>query len=331
MSVVAGIDCGTNSARLLIARAAGNRLGEELVREMRITRLGQGVDHTGTLHPEALERTFAALRDYAALIAATGAEAVRVVATSATRDADNAQDFARGVRDILGVSPDVVSGDEEAALAFRGACSGLSADIDRPVMIVDIGGGSTEFVRGSWALEAACSTNMGSVRVHERFFADVVPESGSMDPTTPDLVRAVRDAVAFIDAQIDRADAEVDFSRARTLVGVAGTVTTVTAHALGLDDYEPAAIDGARLTPARIQASCNWMQMATLAERRSLGFMPAGREDVIGAGALVWSRIVDRVLGARHDRGGSLDEVLTVEHDILDGITASLLDDPDVG
>lgn len=328
MRTVAGIDCGTNSARLLIACVEDGRITGEVAREMRITRLGQGVDKTGRLHPDALARTFAALHTYAAQIEAAGVDGVRVVATSASRDADNAAEFRAGVRQIVGVDAEVISGDEEAALSFAGACAGFGDDIDLPVLLVDIGGGSTEFVRGSKEVAAACSTNMGSVRVYERFFAGVTGPTGSMDPTSPEIARALIDATAFIDEMITAADAEVDFARARTLVGVAGTVTTVTAHALGLDTYDPAAIDGARLDLATVHKACNWLQMATLEQRRALGFMPPGREDVIGAGALVWSRIVDRVARARQDAGAGLDAVVTAEHDILDGIALSVATRP---
>ncbi|MDU0968860.1 MAG: exopolyphosphatase [Actinomycetaceae bacterium] len=326
MTTVAAIDCGTNSARLLIAPVEGNRLGAPIAREMTITRLGQGVDKTGQLHPDALERTRVAMRGYADQISDAGVDAVRVVATSASRDASNAQDFVDLVTDIIGVAPEVVSGEEEATLSFQGALAGLGDDVDKPVLLVDIGGGSTEFVRGTDDVAAAYSTNMGSVRVFERFFADVPSEDGSMDPRTPALARAIRDAVAFIDSQIDLADSHVEFSAARTLVGVAGTVTTVTAHALGLDAYDPDAIDGANLPVTTIYRSCNWMQMATVAERRALGFMPAGRADVIGAGALVWQRIIERMGQAQLERSRNLDRILTVEHDILDGIALSLID-----
>ncbi|MBD3689975.1 exopolyphosphatase [Nanchangia anserum] len=327
MKTVAGIDCGTNSARLLISRVEDGHLGADVAREMRITRLGQGVDRTGVLRADALERTFAALRGYTRQMEEAGVEAVRVVATSATRDAANSDDFARGVREILGVDAEVVSGEEEARLSFRGACTSLGDDVDAPILLVDIGGGSTEFVRGSRDVSAACSMDMGSVRVYERFFASLADESaGSMTPRSPEMARALREATRMIDGLITEAERQVDFGRVRSLVGVAGTVTTITAHALDLDAYDPDAIDGTRLSLAQIQRSCNWLQNADVAQRRELGFMPPGREDVIGAGALIWSRIVDRVAKARQDEGGDIGDVVTAEHDILDGITASVLE-----
>lgn len=319
---VAGIDCGTNSARLLIGDVVEGRLVDRC-RKMTITRLGQGVDETGRLAPEAIERTLAALADYAAAIEKDGVDRIRVVATSASRDAANASVFVEGVTRLLGVAPEVVCGEEEASLSFRGAMSGLDEGVDRPIVLVDIGGGSTEFVFGNRDLISACSTNMGSVRVYERFFASVVDETGSLEPRSAQLKRAMIDAVAFIDDNIREAGEAVDFSRARSLVGVAGTVTTVTALALGLSHYDPRAIDNSRLTPAQVNKACNQLQVESLDQRRAHGFMPAGREDVIGAGALVWQRIVEKMARSMQERGRELETIVTAEHDILDGIALS--------
>lgn len=327
MSAVAAIDCGTNSIRLLVARPDPANPGrfQQITRLMRIVRLGEGVDQTGRLSPRALQRTYAALSDYAGICADHGVQRIRMVATSATRDADNADEFAEMVRERLGIEAEVISGDQEAALSFAGAQLGCGSDVDAPVLVVDIGGGSTEFVSGHRQADAACSTNMGSVRVYERFFKGVVGEDGAMDPARPQVAHALRAAVSFIDATIAPAAAKTDFGSVRTLVGVAGTVTTVTAHALGLEAYDPARIDGARLAVADVMRSCNWLMSATVAQRAALGFMPDGRADVIGAGALVWQRIIEKVAAGFAGSGRELTHITTSEHDILDGIAASIL------
>src|SRR5690554_5203539 len=237
MTRVAAIDCGTNSIRLLVADVdplAGTVT--DLDRRMEIVRLGHGVDRTGMLAPEALSRTLDATRRYAEILSELGAERVRFVATSATRDASNRQDFVGGVREILGVEPEVVSGVEEAELSFRGATSVLGGAHPGPFLVVDIGGGSTELVLGTDAVLATHSMDVGCVRMTERHLAG--------DPPTADQVAG---ATADVRAALDAVTKSVPLGRAATLVGLAGSVTTVTAHALGLAEYEPARIDGAVL------------------------------------------------------------------------------------
>lgn len=308
MSVVAGIDCGTNSIRLLVADYQDGRLHDR-ERLMRIVRLGQGVDKTGKFHPDALTRTFTAAEEYAQICDMHRVESLRFIATSASRDASNRQEFFEGIRQRLGVVPEVISGDEEASLSFAGAVSGVSADLPSPLMVVDIGGGSTEFVVGlGGQVSAALSTDMGSVRLRERFAiagSDSIDEAGARQ---------------MISELMDRADSVVDFASVGTLIGVAGTVTTVTARALGLTEYRPDLIDGAALTPAQIYEATEWMRFAPVAEKAAEGYMPQGRADVIGAGALIWEEIVRR-LEAVKPQGKTLETVLTSEHDILDGVT----------
>jgi exopolyphosphatase/guanosine-5'-triphosphate,3'-diphosphate pyrophosphatase len=308
---VAGIDCGTNSIRLLIADidpAAG--LVRDVVRRMRIVRLGQGVDATGRLADEALARTFAAVDEYGAECREAGVVGLRMVATSATRDAANAAEFVAGVEAILGAPPEVVDGLAEAALSFAGAL--VTARGTPPYLVVDLGGGSTELVLGCTAPQAAHSMDVGCVRITERHLH-------SDPPTAAELAAAASD----IDAALDRAAATVDLARVGTLVGVAGTVTTVTAYALGLTRYDPAKIDGTTLSVPQVLAACRALWSTSRAERRALGFLEPGRVDVIGAGALVWSRVIRRVSDAVASAGGSLTSVLTSEHDILDGVALS--------
>ena len=331
MALVAGIDCGTNSIRLIIAdrEASGEPLNVR-TREMRIVRLGEGIDKTGQFSPAALERCFAAVDEYAQIISKYGADKIRFVATSASRDAGNRDEFFTGIKERLGVTPEVISGEEEATLSFSGATSSFR-DEDEPVLVVDIGGGSTEFVLGQRGqVIDAISTNMGSVRIFERYLAPVVADAksgdGSLDPRqTPGIAKALIKAANAIDQLIDEADKKLGLDRARTLIGVAGTVTTITAHALGLNDYEPEKIHGSRITPAQMLRSCNWMMNQPVSARAALGYMPTGRADVIGAGALVWSRIIERINGEIEADGSGLKEILTSETDILDGIALSLL------
>ena len=313
MTRVAAIDCGTNSIRLLVADvdlAAGTLV--DLDRRMEVVRLGQGVDRTGRIAPEALERTLDASRRYAAICDDLGVEVVRFVATSASRDAENRDDFVRGVKDALGVEPEVVEGTEEAALSFRGATGVLAGAHPGPFLVVDLGGGSTEVVLGSEAPTAAFSMDVGCVRMTERHLLG--------DPPTSEQVAA---AVADVRAALDEAGSVVPFGHAVTLVGLAGSVTTVTAHALGLATYDPHAIDGAVLTVADTLAACDDLLSRTREQRAELGFMHSGRVDVIGAGALVWREVVTRVRDEVAAAGGTLDSVVTSEHDILDGIAWS--------
>lgn len=319
MTRVAAIDCGTNSIRLLIAeKTSPSEPLRDLIREMRIVRLGQGVDKTGMLAPQAIERTLEATREYKQMIDEYGVTRIRFVATSASRDASNRDVFVDGVREILGVEPEVIPGHEEAALSFAGALSSVPVHCARPALVVDIGGGSTELVLGTDTVEQSISLNVGSVRVTEKFLADADPGTG-----TPLDGRVA--ASDWIDSQLDRAEEQVDLRRVGTLVGVAGTVTTVTAQALGLTSYQPERIDGAALNVEEHQEAIEFFVNEPVAVKAELGFMPPGREDVIAAGALVWERIIDRVRARVREDGRDLGMIVTSEHDILDGIAASLL------
>jgi len=309
---VAAIDCGTNSIRLLVADVAPDGSLTDLVRRMEVVRLGQGVDRTGELAPEALARTLEMTREYAATIAELGAERVRFVATSATRDARNRQEFVDGVREILGVEPEVVAGDEEAELSFAGATSVLGSAYDGPFVVVDLGGGSTEIVLGTTAPDAAHSMDVGCVRMTERHLNDDPPSREQEDGARAD-----------VRAALDEAQQTVDLGQAVTLVGLAGSVTTVTAHALGLPAYERDKINGAVLPVEEVLAACDSLVHMTRDERAALGFMHPGRVDVIAAGALVWSEVVARVRDEVAARGSALTSVVTSEHDILDGIALS--------
>ena len=309
---VAAIDCGTNSIRLLVADVAPDGSLTDLVRRMEVVRLGQGVDRTGELAPEALARTLEMTREYAATIAELGAERVRFVATSATRDARNRQEFVDGVREILGVEPEVVAGDEEAELSFAGATSVLGSAYDGPFVVVDLGGGSTEIVLGTTTPDAAHSMDVGCVRMTERHLNDDPPSREQEDGARAD-----------VRAALDKAQQTVDLGQAVTLVGLAGSVTTVTAHALGLPAYDRDKINGAVLPVEEVLAACDSLVHMARDERAALGFMHPGRVDVIAAGALVWSEVVARVRDEVAERGGTLTSVVTSEHDILDGIALS--------
>ncbi|MEU6213648.1 Ppx/GppA phosphatase family protein [Streptomyces sp. NPDC047023] len=312
MTRVAGIDCGTNSIRLLVADcdpATGELV--ELDRRMTIVRLGQGVDRTGRLAPEALERTFAACREYAGIIKELGAERVRFVATSASRDAENREDFVRGVVEILGVEPEVISGDQEAEFSFTGATRELAAHehLARPFLVVDIGGGSTEFVVGDDHVRAARSVDVGCVRMTERH---LVVDGVVTDPPSEEQIAAIR---ADIEAALDLAAETVPLTEARTLVGLAGSVTTLAGIALGLPAYESAAIHHSRISHEQVREITERMLTSTHDERAAIPVMHPGRVDVIGAGALVLLAIMERT-GA--------EEVVVSEHDILDGIAWSV-------
>ena len=297
---VAAIDCGTNTVKLLIGD-----LPQVDVREMRMVRLGQGVDATGRLADEALERTFAALDEYAALIRAHDVGRIRFCATSASRDAENADVFVAGVRERLGVEPEVVSGDEEAALAFDGAVRNLRSTPADPVLVVDIGGGSTELVLGAAAdgPTDAVSLDIGSVRLHERHLHS--------DPPTADEVAA---CVADIDAQLDASP--VPLADARTVVGVAGTVTTVGAGVLDLAAYDRELVDQAELAVGDVHALVDRLLAMPYADRLELPWLHPGRADVIGAGVLILDRVLRRT-GVRR--------LVVSEADILDGIAWSLV------
>ena len=332
---VAAIDCGTNSLRLLLADVDPGRAAlTDVARRMEIVRLGQGVDKTGRLAPEALARTIAVLRDYADIIARSGAQAVRMVATSATRDADNAAEFVRLVKEVLGVAPEVLTGAEEAVLSFTGATAELAAGSGGgPFLVTDIGGGSTEFVlavlpRGDDPPQTpsapggthppgpplggihppkspqAISVDVGCVRMTERHLHG--------DPPTGAEVAA---AVADIDAALDTVAAAIPVRQAGTLIGLAGSVTTVAAIAMDLPAYDAAPIHHARVSAADVHAVARGLLTQTRAARAAIGVMHPGRVDVIGGGALVLDRLMERF---------GFGEVLVSEHDILDGIAWSL-------
>lgn len=298
---VAAIDCGTNSIRLLIADVTGDRL-TDVARRLELVRLGEGVDRTGFLQPAAIERTRQALLGYAAEIAELGVDRVRMCATSASRDASNAADFRSMVRAVLGVDPEVITGDEEARLSFAGAVHGLVAD--PPYLIVDIGGGSTEFVTGRTEPGSAISMDIGCVRMTERHLKS--------DPPLPaEIAAAERDITAAVDAAL----AAVPGRDATTLVGLAGSVTTVTALALELPEYDATRIHHARTSYDAVTKVTAELLAATVAERLQLPVMHPGRADVIGAGALILRIIMERAGQA---------SVVASEHDILDGIAFGL-------
>ena len=299
---VAAVDCGTNSLRLLLADVDPDRAElTDVARRMEIVRLGQGVDRTGLLAPEALARTMAVLRDYADVIARSGAQAVRMVATSATRDAGNAAEFVRLAKEVLGVAPEVLTGEEEARLSFAGATAELAARPGGPYLVVDIGGGSTEFVLSA---VHAVSVDIGCVRMTERHLRG--------DPPARAEVAA---AVADIDAALDTVAGAVPVRQARTLIGLAGSVTTVAAIAIGLLAYDAARIHHARVSAADVHDVTVSLLAQSRAARAAIGVMHPGRVDVIGGGALVLDRIMQRF---------GFGEVLVSEHDILDGIAWSL-------
>ncbi|MFB9313576.1 Ppx/GppA phosphatase family protein [Nocardioides plantarum] len=298
---VAAIDCGTNTIKLLVTGPAG-----ELVREMRMVRLGEGVDHTGLLSDAALERTFSAIDEYAELLHehAVPPSRVRFCATSASRDARNAEVFRAGVRARLGVEPEVVSGAEEAGLAYGGAVRHLRDAPRYPVLVIDVGGGSTELVLGDASgPTAAHSMDIGSVRLHERHLR-------SDPPTTAEVAAVLDDVDRALDA------CPVDPAAAASVVGVAGTVTTIAAGVLGLASYDRSAIDQSVLATADVMALVDRLVAMTVAERLALPWMHPGRADVIGAGALILGRVLERSGGSR---------LVVSESDILDGIAWSLL------
>ncbi|MEU3950566.1 Ppx/GppA phosphatase family protein [Streptomyces sp. NPDC029526] len=308
MNRVAAIDCGTNSIRLLVADVdPGTGELTDLDRRMTIVRLGEGVDRTGRLAPQALERTFAACREYAEIIERHGAEHLRFVATSASRDAENRDDFVRGVVDILGVEPEVITGDQEAEFSFTGATKELTGrtDLHRPFLVVDIGGGSTEFVVGDDRVRAARSVDIGCVRMTERH---LVRDGAVTDPPAPEQVAAMR---ADIEAALDLVEKTVPLREALTLVGLAGSVTTVSAIAQDLPGYDSAAIHHSRISRERVREISDRLLRSTHAERAAIPSMHPGRVDVIAAGALVLLAVMER-MDAR--------EVVASEHDILDGI-----------
>ena len=299
---VAAVDCGTNSIRLLIADIDGDNF-REVHRDMQVVRLGQGVDKNKAFAPEAIERTLAATSTYADVMRRKGVERVRFCATSATRDATNREIFISGVENILGVAPEVIPGSEEAALSFMGATKELGQEL-APFLVVDIGGGSTEFVLGSQSVQAARSVNIGCVRMHERHLNSQPPTKAQIEAATADIDHAISEAAA-----------EVDFGAAHTLIAVAGTATTVAAAALGLNEYDRHSIHLSRISADRVHEVAAMFAAMTRDEISALGYMHPGRVDVITAGSLVLSRVMELT--------GAL-EFIASESDILDGIAWGL-------
>jgi exopolyphosphatase / guanosine-5'-triphosphate,3'-diphosphate pyrophosphatase len=316
MSRVAAIDCGTNSIRLLVADVTvhddGRKDLRDVHREMRIVRLGQGVDATGRLAPEALDRTRAALVDYAMIARRRGVERVRMVATSATRDAENREDFFAMVRETLGVEAEIITGDEEARLSFTGAVGDLDPE-DGPFAVTDVGGGSTEVVVGTWDgaqadITAAHSADIGCVRLTERCLHD--------DPPTAEQVAEAEKVARQV---LDEAFARVDCSGVRTWVGVAGTVTTLSAIAQDLPEYDPHAIHLSQISQNGVEQIADRLLGMSHDERAAIGSMHPGRVDVIGGGAQVVKVLADEFA----ERAGVVAMTVS-EHDILDGIALSI-------
>jgi exopolyphosphatase/guanosine-5'-triphosphate,3'-diphosphate pyrophosphatase len=300
---VAAIDCGTNSIRLLIADIDGSNF-REITREMEVVRLGQGVDKTGAFHPDAIARTLAAVDKYAAEIARRGVEKIRFCATSATRDAANRALFIDGVKERLGIEPEVIAGEVEAALSFQGA----TKDFDKsegPFLVIDIGGGSTEFVFGTDSVEFARSMNIGCVRMSERHFTGDQPDPGQIASAIEDIDEAIRQAAKT-----------VPITQAKTVIMVAGTATTVAAAALDLPAYDRYAIHLARISAERAHEISQSLLRETREQRAAHGYMHPGRVDVIGAGSLV----LDRIMVA-----SGAKEFVASESDILDGMAWSLV------
>ena len=306
------VECRVHVVRIRLLVADVDPVASTLVdvdRRMDVVRLGQGVDGTGRLAPEALARTFAACDTYAEAVRRSGAERVCFVATSASRDVSNRDEFVAGVLSRLGVEPEVVTGDVEAALSFAGATrelAGAASGLESPFLVVDIGGGSTEFVLGDPVSGpvAARSVDIGCVRMTERHLTD--------DPPTAAQVSAAR---ADIEAAVRLAGGTVALTEGRTLVGLAGTVTTVAAMALGLTAYDPEVLHHSRIAAHDVHRIARDLLGMSRDLRAALPFMHAGRVDVIGAGALILSVVLEHV---------PVSEVLVSEHDILDGIAWSL-------
>lgn len=304
MTRVAAIDCGTNSIRLLIADIAGGNF-REIYRTMEIVRLGQGVDKNKAFHPDALDRTLKATALFAEEIARRGVERMRFCATSATRDASNRELFIDGVKSLLGVAPEVISGEEEAALSFKGATKELRG-VGAPYLVIDIGGGSTEFVFGSERVEFAKSQNIGCVRMSERHFSSIPPQAEEIAGAKADIDEAIKGAAEI-----------VPITEAKTLIAVAGTATTVAAAALGLSTYDRHSIHLSRISAEKTHQVSEMFLSLNRDEIAALGYMHPGRVDVIGAGSLVLSRIM-ALTGA--------EEFVASESDILDGMAWSLAD-----
>ncbi|MFJ4652584.1 exopolyphosphatase [Nocardia sp. NPDC088792] len=318
---IAGVDCGTNSIRLLIADVAESASGAprltDVHREMRIVRLGQGVDATGAFNPEAIERTRLALHDYVDLMIEHGVTRVRMVATSATRDASNREDFftMTGVelgRVVPGAQAEVITGDEEARLSFAGAVGELASEAG-PFVVVDLGGGSTEVVLGdSTGVQSAYSADIGCVRITERYLHG--------NPPSREEVASAR---FFASERLAQAFGVVAVERARTWVGVAGTMTTLAAVALDLPEYDSEKVHLTRFPLSEVRAVCDRLIAMNHDERAALGPMHPGRVDVIGGGAVITEVLADELA-----RRAGISELIVSEHDILDGIALSIAGTP---
>lgn len=306
MSRVAAIDCGTNSIRLLIAEPAADGSLTELVRRTEIVRLGQGIDATGEFHPDALRRTFATTQEYADLIAEYGVsvDRIRFVATSAARDARNRDEFAAGIERLLGVTPEVIEGDTEARLSFAGAISG-AANLTAPVLVMDIGGGSTELIIGTPEGEVlqAVSLDIGAVRLTERYLGAGPVEAAEIDA-----------AGAYVTQQLDGSG--VDLTTIGSWIGVAGTATTVSAIYLGLAEYDRARVHRSIVPTEALIMLFDELSEMTVDEIRAIPSMHPQRADVITGGLLIASLIALRVPVA---------DLEISESDILDGIAQSIL------
>lgn len=306
---VAAIDCGTNAIRLLIAEVGQETQPRDLAREMRTVRLGEGVDRTGEFSESALARTFAACREYAGILDSFGVSRVRFIATSASRDVTNRSHFIDGVKSILNVEPEVISGDEEAELSYLGAISGFDVEPHPPILVADIGGGSTEFVmRSATGGFIAQSINVGCVRMTERYLHSDPPTLAEIDQT-----------ISNLHEQLATVESLLPIHSVRTFIGLAGSVTTIAAMSLGLETYDPRQIHGKVLTLAQVEAVTDELLAMPKHQRASLGFMHPGRVDVIGGGALVLRESMRRL---------QLDRVLVSEHDLLDGVVSALVAKP---
>ena len=305
MKRVAALDCGTNSIRLLIA-AENTEVGTftEISRKMSIVKLGEGVDKSKAFLPDAISRTLVALKVFAKEITEAKVDQIRFCATSATRDAQNRDDFLTPVAEILGITPEVITGDEEAKLSFLGATQALSKS-DGPFLVIDIGGGSTEFVFGIAQVEAARSVNIGCVRMSERHFKNDPPNQSEIEGARVDI----RNAIAL-------AGEVVLIKNAKTLVAVAGTATTVAAAALNLAEYDSELIHLAKISAVDTRRVSYWLLTLTRQERADLGYMHPGRVDVIAAGSLVLAEIMEAT---------GLTSFVASENDILDGMVWSML------
>jgi len=304
MKRVAAIDCGTNSIRLLISDIdTATNTATDLVREMRIVRLGEGVDKTNAFLPSALERTFKAVDEYEKLLLKHNVEHVRFVATSATRDAQNKAMFIKGVIDRLRIVPEVIAGVEEAALSFDGATRSLRQKHTAPFLVIDLGGGSTELVIGDKEPTGAYSMDVGCVRMTERHTPGGNPTKEQEEAIRTDVRNALKVA-----------GTKVDWKKAQTVVGVAGTITTVAAHVLNLKTYDPDVLHGAIITAEQISQTAQDFISLTPTQRGALPYMHEGRIEVITAGSIVLDEVM-KGIGAK--------TLIASERDILDGVTWS--------